>query len=47
MPEHSSELYAKNIQALLELMLNDEGVIAPDFEDEILAGACVTRDKEA
>ena len=47
MPEHSSELYAKNIQALLELMLNDEGALAPDFEDEILASACVTRDKEA
>ena len=47
MPEHSSELYAKNIQALLELMLNDEGALAPDFEDEILTSACVTRDKEA
>ena len=45
MPEHSSELYAKNIQALLELMMNEEGAIAPDFSDEILAGACVTRDK--
>ncbi len=42
MPEHASELYSKNITALLDLMIND-GALAPDFDDEILAGACVTR----
>ena len=36
MPEHASELYSKNITALLELLLND-GVLAPDFEDEVIA----------
>ncbi|MFT4042542.1 MAG: NAD(P) transhydrogenase subunit alpha [Gordonia sp. (in: high G+C Gram-positive bacteria)] len=46
MPEHSSELYAKNLQALIELMLDETGVIAPDFSDEVLAAACVTRDNE-
>ncbi|HEX7660600.1 MAG TPA: Re/Si-specific NAD(P)(+) transhydrogenase subunit alpha [Pseudonocardiaceae bacterium] len=46
MPEHASELYARNVQALLELMLVD-GKIAPDFSDEVLARSCVTRDKEA
>jgi NAD(P) transhydrogenase subunit alpha len=45
MPEHASELYSKNISALLELMLVD-GALAPDFSDEVLAGACVTREKE-
>ncbi|MGK2886082.1 MAG: Re/Si-specific NAD(P)(+) transhydrogenase subunit alpha [Rhodococcus sp. (in: high G+C Gram-positive bacteria)] len=45
MPEHASELYSKNISALLELMLTD-GRLAPDFSDEVLAGACVTREKE-
>ncbi|MGP4018091.1 NAD(P) transhydrogenase subunit alpha [Saccharopolyspora sp. 5N708] len=41
MPEHASELYARNVQALLELMLvNDH--LAPDFEDEILAATCIT-----
>jgi NAD(P) transhydrogenase subunit alpha len=44
MPEHASELYAKNILALIELMLDDEGNIAPDFDDEVLAAACVTRE---
>lgn len=42
MPEHASELYSKNITALLELLVKD-GQLAPDFDDEIVAGACVTR----
>lgn len=46
MPEHASELYARNVQSLLELMLVD-GKIAPDFSDEVLARSCITRDKEA
>lgn len=46
MPEHASELYSKNVAALLELMLDDTGALAPDFSDEILDGACVTRSKE-
>ncbi|WP_324197701.1 Re/Si-specific NAD(P)(+) transhydrogenase subunit alpha [Nocardia abscessus] len=43
MPEHASELYSKNIAALLELMLVD-GKLAPDFSDQVLADSCVTRD---
>ena len=46
MPEHSSELYSKNLYALIELMLDENGAFAPDFDDEVLAAACVTR-KEA
>ena len=46
MAEHASQLYAKNIQALLELMTNDEGALALDFEDEIIAGACITKGGE-
>ena len=42
MPEHASELYSKNITALLELLVKD-GRWAPDFDDEIVAEACVTR----
>ena len=45
MAEHASQLYAKNIQALLELMVRD-GALALDFEDEVIAGACVTRGGE-
>jgi H+-translocating NAD(P) transhydrogenase subunit alpha len=46
MPEHASQLYARNVQALIELMLDDEGNLNLDFEDEIIAGACVVRDGE-
>jgi NAD(P) transhydrogenase subunit alpha len=45
MPEHASELYSKNITALLELLLTD-GKLAPDFDDEVIAGSCVTRSAE-
>ncbi|HTY28056.1 MAG TPA: Re/Si-specific NAD(P)(+) transhydrogenase subunit alpha [Mycobacterium sp.] len=43
MPEHASELYSKNLTSLLELLIRD-GVLAPDFSDEVLAASCVTRD---
>jgi len=46
MPEHASQLYARNVQSLLELMLDDEGNLTLDFDDEIIAGACVVRDGE-
>ncbi|WP_225443772.1 Re/Si-specific NAD(P)(+) transhydrogenase subunit alpha [Lolliginicoccus lacisalsi] len=42
MPEHASELYAKNVTALLDLMLDDDAALAPDFTDQILADSCVT-----
>jgi NAD(P) transhydrogenase subunit alpha len=45
MAEHASQLYARNVQSLLDLMI-DEGSLKLDFEDEIIAGACVTRDGE-
>ena len=45
MPEHASSLYARNVQALLELMV-DEGELTLNFEDEVIDGACVTRDGE-
>ena len=46
MPEHASELYARNVSALLELMLDERGALAPDFSDEVLARSCVTRDHD-
>jgi proton-translocating NAD(P)+ transhydrogenase subunit alpha len=44
MPEHASELYSKNITALLDLLIKD-GALAPDFGDEVIADSCVTREK--
>jgi H+-translocating NAD(P) transhydrogenase subunit alpha len=43
MAEHASQLYARNIEALLGLMVSDEGELELDFEDEVIAGACITR----
>lgn len=41
----ASRLYAKNIQNLIQLMSVD-GAIQPDFDDEVVAGACLTHDGE-
>ncbi len=43
MAEHASQLYARNVQALLELLVDEAGTLSLDFEDEIVAGACVTK----
>jgi NAD(P) transhydrogenase subunit alpha len=44
MPEHASELYSKNITALLDLLVTD-GKLTPDFDDEVVAESCVTRER--
>ncbi len=46
MPDHASQLYSRNVSALLELMVSDEGELKLDFEDAVIAGACITRDGE-
>jgi H+-translocating NAD(P) transhydrogenase subunit alpha len=46
MPDHASSLYARNVQSLLDLMIGEEGALSLDFEDEVLKGACITRDGE-
>jgi H+-translocating NAD(P) transhydrogenase subunit alpha len=42
-PVHASQLYARNVQALLS-HLAPEGELVLDWDDEITAGACVTRE---
>lgn len=42
-PVHASEMYAKNLLNFLTLMVKN-GEYQPDFKDEVIAGACVTRD---
>ncbi len=46
MAEHSSQLFARNVLALLELFVGDDGALKLDFDDEIVSGACVVRDGE-
>jgi H+-translocating NAD(P) transhydrogenase subunit alpha len=45
MPYHASQLYARNVAALLQHLAPD-GDLRLDWEDEITAGACVTRKTE-
>jgi NAD(P) transhydrogenase subunit alpha len=45
MPAHASQLYSRNVTALLT-HLAPKGELKLDFEDEITAGACVTRGAE-
>jgi NAD(P) transhydrogenase subunit alpha len=45
MAEHASQLYARNVEALLGLMVED-GALKLDFDDEVIAGACLTRGGE-
>jgi NAD(P) transhydrogenase subunit alpha len=46
MPTHASQLYARNVSALLE-HLAPNGELALDWADEITAGTCVTRKETA
>ena len=46
MAEHASQLFARNVLALLELLIGEDGTLTLDFEDEIVSGACVVRDGE-
>jgi H+-translocating NAD(P) transhydrogenase subunit alpha len=43
MPTDASRLYARNVADLL-LLMTDEGQVAPDWEDEIVAASWVTRE---
>src|SRR5947209_2660676 len=44
--QHSSQLFARNVLALLDLFVGDAGALTLDFDDEIISGACIVRDGE-
>jgi H+-translocating NAD(P) transhydrogenase subunit alpha len=46
MAAHASQLYAKNVENLLGLLVDEEGNLKLDFDDEIVAGACITHQGE-
>jgi NAD(P) transhydrogenase subunit alpha len=46
MPAHASQLYAKNVENLLGLLVTEEGELSLDFDDEVVAGACITHEGE-
>jgi H+-translocating NAD(P) transhydrogenase subunit alpha len=45
-PVHASQLYARNVQALLTHLAPD-GELALDWDDEVTSGTCVTREAVA
>ncbi len=47
MPAPASQLYSKNLENLLGLMVDDEtGELTLNFDDEVIAGACLTHEGE-
>lgn len=42
MPHHASQMYGRNVENLLRHLLDDEGKLALDFEDEIVDETVVT-----
>jgi NAD(P) transhydrogenase subunit alpha len=46
MAADASQLYAKNIENLLGLLVSEEGELGLAWDDEIIAGACITHGGE-
>jgi H+-translocating NAD(P) transhydrogenase subunit alpha len=46
MAADASQLYAKNVENLLGLMVDEEGRLKLGFDDEVIAGACITHEGE-
>ncbi|HUG15619.1 MAG TPA: Re/Si-specific NAD(P)(+) transhydrogenase subunit alpha [Thermomicrobiales bacterium] len=46
LPFHSSQMYSKNIQNLLALLIAADGVFHVNFDDDIVAGTCITMNGE-
>jgi H+-translocating NAD(P) transhydrogenase subunit alpha len=43
MPVHASQMYSRNVQAFLALLVRD-GRFEPDFDDEVVRGTCVAHE---
>jgi NAD(P) transhydrogenase subunit alpha len=41
LPGHASQLYSKNVENLLDLMIDETGSLVIDFEDDILDASCI------
>jgi NAD(P) transhydrogenase subunit alpha len=46
MPADASKMLGKNFTNFLDLMIDEEGNLKLDFDDEIIAGTCITRNGE-
>ncbi|MDQ2913279.1 MAG: Re/Si-specific NAD(P)(+) transhydrogenase subunit alpha [Chloroflexota bacterium] len=46
MPYHASQMYSRNIQSLLALMVTKEGKLNIDMNDDVIKGTVITKDGE-
>jgi len=46
MAGHASQLYARNLENLVGLMIGEDGSLELNFEDDIIDAACITHDGE-
>lgn len=46
MPTDASRMFGKNVFNFLKLIISDEGNMNLNFEDDIVKGTCLTKDKE-
>ena len=46
MPLDASRMYGKNMVNFLKLLLDEEGNLKLDFDDEVIKGACITHEGE-
>ena len=46
MPSDASKMFGKNVINLLKLMVDKSGTLQLNFEDEIIAGCCITHKNE-
>lgn len=46
MAAHASQLYAKNLENFIGLIVDEEGNLSLDFDDEVVASACLTHGGE-
>jgi NAD(P) transhydrogenase subunit alpha len=46
LPVHASQMYSKNLQNLLALLLDNEGMLTLNMDDDIVAGTVITHDGE-
>ncbi len=47
LPFHASQMYSRNVLALIQLMLTKDGKLNLNFEDDIIRDTCITRAAEA
>jgi len=43
-PQHASQMYARNLLSFLGLLIGKDGQLTLNFDDEIIAGTCITHE---